>query len=270
MFNKQLVYFLLFLSFFFSTVISGSEPKLEVLTPIVETLVDIAEQHRLDRSKTVPLIAIGGCPGVGKSHLTKNLLNTLQNHGVHCIILPIDDFILSHEERRKIGTEWDIRHFKASEIHDCLAAIFSGAKIVKKPTWNQLAGDIGCEVIDLNNIDLILFEGQYALCSRPPLNFFDYCQFGVFLEGSEFDVYGWRWEREQKKTQPRTKEQYVKHMEAVLLDYHQNIEYSKKNASFLIKKDSKHNYELEIQSPVKGTEKVAGLSDREKFNEFTN
>ena len=36
-------------------------------------------------------------------------------------------------------------------------------------------------------------------------------------------------------------------MKALLLDYHQNVEYSKKNAFYIIKKDSSHNYELEIQ-----------------------
>ena len=199
--------------------------------------------------KRFPLIAIGGCPGVGKTYLTKNLLIELQERGIHCIILPLDHFNLSPEERKKFGTEWDIRHFKAAELHNCMASIFSGEKYVRKPTCNQLTGEIGTEFLELNHIDLILFDGLYALCSKPPLNFFDYCFMGVFLEANESDIYSWKWEREQKKTQPRTPGQFVKHMEALLLEYHQNIEYSKKNAFFIIRKDTNHNYELEIQTP---------------------
>lgn len=244
---KRLIYFLV-LPFFFLSYVSGLEARFESLRPIVNTLVDIAENHKQDSSKAVPIIAIGGCPGVGKTYLTKILLTELQESGVNCIVLPLDHFNLSPEERKKIGTEWDIRHFKARELYDCLASIFSGEKNIKKPTCNQLTGKIGAEVLDLNNIDLILFDGLYALCSKPPLNFFDYCLEGVFLEADESDIYKWKWEREQKKIQPRTPEQFAKHMKALFIEYHQNIEYSKENASFIIRKDSNHNYELEIQA----------------------
>ena len=221
---------------FLCPLINGSEP----LTPLIESLVEVAGRHKEDPSKAVPLIAIGGCPGVGKTHLTKELLNTLQNQGVHCIALSLDHFNLSPGERKKIG------HFKASELQDCLASIFSGEKIIKKPTCNQLTGEIGSELLDLSNIDLILFDGLYALCSNPPLNFFDYCLLGVFLEADKSDIYRWKWEREQKKTQPRTQEQFVKHMEALLLEYTQNIEYSRKNATFLIRKNAQHQLEVHV------------------------
>ena len=67
---------------------------------------------------------------------------------------------------------------------------------------------------------------------------------GVFLEAKEADIHCWKWEREQKKAKPRTPDQFAKHMEVLLLEYHQNIEYSKQNASFIIQKDSAHNYKL--------------------------
>lgn len=240
---KKLIYFLFVPLLFISSGLKGTEAKLQ---PLIDALIEIAEVHQQDPTKAVPLIAIGGCPGVGKTYLTKNLLAKLQESGVNCIALPLDHFNLSPEERKKIGTEWDIRHFKVRELHECLASIFSAEKHVQKPTCNQLTGEIGTEVLVLNNIDLILFDGLYALCSNSPLNFSDYCSFTIFLEAAEADIYTWKWEREQKKTQPRTPEQFARHMEALLLEYHQNIEYSKKNANVIIRKDSNHNYELEI------------------------
>lgn len=243
--HKQLIYFFLFA--IFSHVTRGAAANLESLTPLVKSLVDIAEHHQKDSAKAIPLIAIGGCPGVGKTHLTKSLLSILQEQGVHCLALHLDHFNLSPEERKKIGTEWDMRHLKVSELHSCLASIFSGEKLIKKPSCDQLTGQIGVEFLDLNHIDLILFDGLYALCSNPPLNFFDYCLIGIFLEANESDIYKWKWEREQKKAQPRTPEQFLKHMEAILLEYRQNIEYSKANASFIIRKDSQHHNELKIQ-----------------------
>lgn len=246
MYYNQLIYFL-FPAFFFFSIESHALESNQSLQPLIVHLIEIADVHKQDRSKTIPIIAVGGCPGVGKTYLTKNLLIKLQENGVNCIALPLDHFNLSPEERRKIGTEWDIRHFKVQELHECLASIFSGEKYVLKPICNQLTGELGTELIDLNNIDLILFDGLYALCSKPPLNFFDCCSLGVFLEAEEADIYTWKWEREQMKTQPRTSEQFAKHMEVLLQEYHQNIEYSKKDASFIIRKDSHHSYEVNIQ-----------------------
>lgn len=239
---KKLVFFLLVPLIVISTGLSGTETKLQRL---YDALIEIAEEHKQDPSKPVPLVAIGGCPGVGKTYFTKNLLADLQESGVHCTTLSLDHFNLSPQERRNIGTEWDIRHFKVKELHDCLASILSGRKCIHKPTINQITGEMGAEVLILDNINLILFDGLYSLCSKPPLNFFDYCSAGIFLEAAESDVTAWKWERELKKKQPRTPEQFAKHMEVLLLDYRQNIEYSKKDADFIIRKNSDHNYELE-------------------------
>lgn len=211
------------------------------LAPLVEYLAQVAGEHR--ESEPVPIFAIGGCPGVGKTYLAKNLVNSLEERGVRCALLPLDHFNLSPEERKKIGTEWDIRHFKPAELLDCLASISLGAKLVEKPTCNQLTGEIGKEILDLRQIDLLLFDGLYSLCSEPPLNFFDYCFAGVFLEADEVDIYKWKWEREQKKSIPRTKEQFARHMEALMEEFQRNIAGSRGNALFILKKDSTHYYE---------------------------
>lgn len=67
----------------------------------------------------------------------------------------------------------------------------------------------------------------------------------MFLEAEEVDIYKWKWEREQKKSRPRTSEEFERHMSALIEEYAKNIFYSKANALFLIKKDSFHHYEIE-------------------------
>jgi uridine kinase len=78
-------------------------------------------------------------------------------------------------------------------------------------------------------------------------NFYDYCLAGVFVEADEADIYQWRWEREKMKASPRSREEFDRVMKVYFDDFHQNIEYSKSNANFIIKKDSKHNYQLRYQ-----------------------
>lgn len=230
---------LIFLLFLFSANTAGQSQPLDSLE---EFLVDLA-QHR-DKSKPVPLVALGGCPGVGKTYLAKDLKERLQKRGVICQILPLDDFIRSSEERKKMAMLWDVHHLKLSELHECLADLHSGKKIVFKPTYDHMTGKTSYEILDLTHADMILFEGIYALCSKEPVNFFQYCEFGIFLEADEADIYLWKWQREQKKIHPRTKEEYEMQIQVLLTEYHKNIEYSKKNAIFFINKDSGHNYQI--------------------------
>lgn len=234
---------IIFLTALFTTI--QAKESLQPLTPLLDYLIQVAEDHKINANDPVPVIGIGGCPGVGKTYLTQNLLLQLREKGVSCVVLPLDHFNLAPEDRKKIGTEWDIRHFKALELHTVLSLIHQGAKSIQKPICNQLTGEIGSEIINLANTDLILFDGLYALCTRNPLNFFDYCTSGIFVDADEIDIYKWKWEREQKKSRPRSPEEFQNHMLALIKEFEQNISYSRENACFLIKKDSLHNYHIE-------------------------
>lgn len=249
---RQIFLLIIFVPFsLFATIKEvNSDNELQPLNPLLDYLINIAHQHKQDSSKPVPLFAIGGCPGVGKTTLTKNLLKALQDKGINCKDLPLDDFNLPLEERKLMGTNWNVDHFKASELQECLSLIYSGEKILTKPTYDQVKSEVGSEIFNLCDCDIVLFDGLYALCSENPFFFFKYCVAGVFLEADECDIYRWRSEREQKKIQPRSQDQFVKHLDALLREYHQNIEYSKKNALFVIQKDHLHNYKLEIQRQV--------------------
>ncbi|GAB4233873.1 MAG: hypothetical protein Tsb0021_12950 [Chlamydiales bacterium] len=234
-----------------------SSQSTETIEALILHLIQKADEHKQNPFQPIPVIAIGGCPGVGKTFFSNLVLNRLRENEIRCIVLPLDHFNLSPSERKKIGTEWDIRHFKLEELHQCLSSIHSGEKLIHKPTCNQLTGEIGSEKLDLRDVDLILFDGLYALCSERPLNYFQYCSLGIFLEADEKDIYQWKWQRELKKSHQRTQEQFQKHMSALMKEYSLHISYSKKNADFLIRKDSNHHYHLLKQRKADFKEPVA-------------
>ncbi len=238
-----LVCFLLFQCIFFR---ASKTEEFESLTPLLEYLIEVAEHHKKDPSQPVPIVAIAGCPGVGKTYFTTALARKLREHNVQCRELFLDHFILSHEERKKIGTVWDTRHLKVSELHAFLAEVASGKKQIEKPTRDQRTETTDVELFDLNGTDLLLFDGHYTVCSDSPLNFFSYCIEGIFLEANESDIRKWRWERDQQREQPRTTEQFEEHMEAAIQEYHRVIKSSKNNAAFIIQKDGLHNYHLDV------------------------
>lgn len=221
----------------------------QTLEPLVEVLYQLAKEHQDHPERPIPIVAIGGCPGVGKTFLTHLLMTDLQEKGIPCLALHLDDFNLSAEERKKLGTEWDWRHVQLILLHETLSSISQHAYQVTKPTYNQVSGQVDTETLFLQNIHLILFEGLYALCSEPPLHFFSYCALGVFLQAAPEDIYCWKWEREQKKMHPRTLEAFSSHMRALFSEYQQHIEYSQKNASFLLQKDHAHHYFLSFPHP---------------------
>lgn len=238
--HKVVVILLLFSCCF----VGASEMGEQTLSPLLDYLSEMANHHRMENGIPPPIVAVGGCPGVGKTHLTQILAKALQENGVRCQILLFDDFILASRDRKKMDTLWDIRHFKVDELKAVLGGICSGKKQLQKPTRNPLTGETATEIVDLSKADLILFDGLYALCSKSPLDFYEYCVAGVYVEADEADIYHWRWEREKAKASPRTQEQFNTIMKVYFDDFHDNIEYSKSNADFIIKKDGEHHYDL--------------------------
>ncbi|MBS0653019.1 MAG: hypothetical protein JSR39_05760 [Verrucomicrobia bacterium] len=233
----------IFLFLAFSSFIKAEEFS-ENLSPLINYLVNRSECHKQDPSQTIPIIAIAGCGGVGKTHFANLIMQKLKKEGVQCAVLPFDDFLLSPEERRKLGTQWDLNHISCDKLHDVFFQILSKEKWIKKPTYNPLKKEVGSEILDLQGCNLILFEGLYTLCSHPPVNFFAYCDSGIFLEADEADIFAWKWGRELQKDFPRSPQQFAKHMEAYLSDFYTTVAYSRKNATFVIKKGSQHQYFL--------------------------
>lgn len=226
--------------------LQAEESGLSRLMPLLDYLTDVANHHRKNSTESIPIIAIGGCPGVGKTYLSQILAKELQQKGMRCAILQLDDFVLSPEEFLKLGVESDQNHrwFKRDALHECLSSINSNVRLLELPTRDQRTQEVGSRVLDLSECDLLIFEGSYALCTREPLHFFTYATAGVFIEAAADDIYQWKWEREQMRMVPRTAEKFAKSMEIVFSDFNQHIAYSIQNAQFVIRKDHQHLYTL--------------------------
>jgi uridine kinase len=216
-----------------------------ILQPIVDCLEDLALYHQQHPEETIPIAAIGGCPGVGKTFFTRILAHKLEEKNIRFVILPLDDFNLPASERQKLNTSWDVRHLQVQEVHRVLREISIYKKKTLKPIYNQLTGESGVEILDLENVDLILLEGHYALNREAPLHFFDYCTVGIYLEASKTDIYQWKWERELKKKTPRSPEFFAQHMQEIFADFDLHVSATKDNAFFLVTKDSDHTYHIE-------------------------
>ncbi|MFI5342756.1 MAG: hypothetical protein ACHQUC_00880 [Chlamydiales bacterium] len=235
--------------------LQAEENSLRSLAPLLDYLTEMANHHRKNPTEPIPIVAIGGCPGVGKTYLNQLIFQELQQKSVRCAILPLDDFVLSPEEFMKLGVESDQNHrwFKRDALHACLSLIHSNVRLLETPTRDQRTQEVGLRMLDLSECDLLFFEGSYALCTREPLHFFIYAKAGIFIEASAEDIYQWKWEREQTRVVPRTAEKFAKSMEIVFSDFNQHIAYSKENARFVIRKDHLHRYTLEVNEPLDKT-----------------
>lgn len=211
-------------------------------------LLDYLEQavavHRMQNSVSIPIFAIAGGPGIGKTTFANVILAQLEERGITCKILHLDDVMYSMEKRKTVGTIWDWRHYNLDVMYGILDEILEGHKTITKPTNDVVTYARGMEVFDLIGIDLILFEGIYTLSSEDPINFFRYCFAGLFIEADLADHFNWRWEREQTKEHPRTFEAFSLYWKSIYEDCLNNVFPYEENATFILSKDSAHNYTL--------------------------
>lgn len=204
------------------------------LDSLVEKIIE------LDRKAVV---SIGGCPGVGKSTLADQLKEDLENIGLKVLVLNLDAFSQPDAYRKTLPGELDIRRMDWQRMHDVLSNIKQATSILK-PVYNQLTRFRGEEVIDLEMIDCILFEGCYALGDFPPMDLVQYADLAVYLETSVDNIYDWKWDRELKKNKRRTDEEFYKHMVGIMEEFAKYVYPTKKNADVVIWMDSNHECHL--------------------------
>lgn len=234
----------LILIFSMSLIYSLEDNFKDLCKPIVEVASSLLYSNPNDK---IPIIAIGGCPGVGKTFFAEKLKTLLSSEKLVVVILKIDDFIKDKKTREQYGTGWDPRHLDSEALHRMLEKISTGELLITKPTLDEVSREHGTETINLSNVDLILLEGLYALSDNSPMNYLKYSKLGIYISADEEHILNWRWERETKKVNPKTFEQFKKHMEDMFLDYHLNVKPTKKNAHIIINKDKTHNYYLVIE-----------------------
>ena len=234
---------LLFLSLFlvfYSQIFSLSIPH--------QIMEDIHEKS-LNKSENFPIIAIAGCPGVGKTTFAMDLAENLSRKGVRSIIISFDHFGKIGEERKGLRNELDIERIRWKELHRVLQDIKHGKKYIKKPIINQLTKERDEEILDLENVDVIFFEGMYTIAKEPPMKLLAYVDLGIYLESTTENICKWKWERENKKTHPRTFSEFEIHMTLIFEDFIKFVYPTKQNADWVLFVDDHH--ELTVISSSK-------------------
>ena len=191
-----------------------------------------------------PIVSIAGCPGVGKSTLAKNLQKRLSDRGVRSAIISLDEFGKSQEDRKVLTSELDPRRIYWDQIHLALTKVKMGGKL-KLPSINQLTKERGEKILDLDEVDVILFEGSYALGHFSPIDFLQYADYAIYIETDLENIYDWKWEREFKKTISRTSKAFFFHMKEIMQDFAFHVYPTRKNANKVLHIDAKHNFSLE-------------------------
>lgn len=55
----------------------------------------------------------------------------------------------------------------------------------------------------MRNVDCVIFEGSYALSNHLFMDVLQYADHAFYIETPLQNIYGWKWERENKKQKPR-------------------------------------------------------------------
>ena len=206
--------------------------------PALEDISSMVSRGFVHRDNKVPyIVGIGGGAGAGKTTFAEKLKLALEALQLNILPLGIDEFIRLGGERKRIGTEWDDRHVRLEEARDFLAQVEQGAMTVNRRIYDRSQPLELREVsVKLENIDIIIFEGLYALNSEPRLGgLVKYVDLAVYMHAPYDAMRQWRFEQELKKPKPRTKAEMEKHwQEGIIPDLYNNIYPSIKNADLVI------------------------------------
>jgi uridine kinase len=181
--------------------------------------------------KNKPLIvAIGGCPGVGKSTLSQLLQAELSELGIVSVIISLDHYGLSQSERKQFTSELDPRRIQWQKLHNTMTSIGMGEKEIIKPTINQLTKEMGHETLQIAKV--------------PPMNYLQYADIAIYLETALENIYDWKWQRELKKSTPRSQQSFYNHMMEILKDFAFHVYPTRKNADYIVSIDFYHHYSI--------------------------
>ena len=245
------------ITFFFFLVSSISsegwsqESIKDELQLVLEQIQDQIKEKQNAPEKTPLIIAIGGCPGVGKSTLSRLVQAELSELGIISAIISLDHYGLSQEERKQFASELDSRRIQWNKLHNTLTEICAGENKITKPVINQLTKETSQDTLDLQNVTCILFEGSYTLSDFAPMNFLQYADLAIYLESSLDNIYDWKWQRELKKSSPRSAQAFFNHMMEILKDFAFHVYPTRKNADYIIHIDFFHHYSVTDSEAVK-------------------
>ncbi len=237
-FRKIFLPYIVFTSFFYIHSMEVCEhPE---MNPIVKDAKKVVAQNK---DQMVPrLIAIAGCTGVGKSYCAAQLAGLLKKKGLGVAVLRLDDFMFPDH--------FDPDNFhprlKHALVHSVMKKIKNGEKSIKKPGWNnEVTPPYKTEeVLSLEGIQLILFEGEYTLCDNEDYNFKQYSEFCIFIDADDEDIVDWDWQRGRYITKETKEDDFKAQGKLGLKKYRKDVSFSPSSAKYLLLKDKNHQYTL--------------------------
>lgn len=231
---------------------TAAHDKENAVQYIFDATVELARSHASNPAHPIPIIAIGGCSGVGKTHLTDVLQERLREAGTKVTVLRLDDFILPRGQLKDIDK---IPHpnvhpnFDGKQAQRVLSEIKSDTKSIRQPMWDRTKDEhVTVEVtVCYEHVDVILMEGVYAL-EKNVYGLSNFSDLRVFIDAPIQVIYEWMCHREAQKKQPRPKELFDKDIAWDLEDYQKVIAPSKAEAHVIVTKDSSHKLTLQAKS----------------------
>lgn len=224
----------------------GLSPKtrMDPLYPLYEDIV-----YEVEKSDIKPfIVGIAGGSGVGKSTLAERMKKELQRRGKTVFVLHMDEFFVHPWERWRLqgsGNEWGPEHVRIDE----LKRVLKGLKKRMKRIETHYAGRaqlLPMNIVNIRKIDIILFEGVWAISSDPEVGkLIDFIDFPVYLDADENMQFIWRFKRQNKKKKPRNYEDFKKHWDlGIQPDNETYVKPSKINAKYVIEVNAERKISL--------------------------
>lgn len=215
-----------------------------VIQPILMQAQRLACEYIQDRSQSIPVVAIAGCSAVGKSYFTFLVAKALRESGINVFVLHQDDYLNANRTFAgfKIHPNLDYE-----SLNQFLSQNRSGIKKITKPCIVDKKY-LKNKQLDLTRVDLILFEGIYALTGLETYDFVQYCSMGVFLDATTAHIVQWHAMRNRKRSffKRHSDTDIKQHATCLLYEYTRFILPSKKNAQFVVYKYDLNSYHLII------------------------
>jgi len=221
----------------------GAADLTSIVEPIIVRARQLAFEHMQDRSQGIPIISIAGCSAVGKSYFTHVLFTILKNYGVNVCVLHQDDYLNIDRTFAGFKIHPNLDHHSLDRF---LEHAYRGEKNILKPCIVDKKKHVNYKMFDFSRVDIILFEGIYALTGTSTYDFFKYANFGIFLDADTQNIV--RWHASRNKNRPFFtrvgNSDLNQHASCLLYEYVRFILPSKLNASYVIYKDDLNSYRL--------------------------
>ena len=149
----------------------------EITKELIETQQQ-QEEGEEGKGKGRYILAIAGCPGSGKSTLSKRLCNKIKSRGIEAVVVPMDGFHYYRKEldqmlnpelaHKRRGAHWT---FDSEAFVDAVLSVSEPNSEASFPSFDHAIGDPAPgEVVVTSEHQVVIVEGLYLFLDVPPWN----------------------------------------------------------------------------------------------------